>query len=184
MVCVALVAGTLGLVLSLHRDEDIDARRTTTPSQRVVPTEEGTAPTPLPQGTSSGVCVEWVSFASPAEAMADATLVVTTTGPAASAGTVEIFAVDAAVHRVDVDGVLKGADVTAGDSLDIVSTPVTCAPGGIYPNGDPLDAAGPLVLFLHRDEGSDKWRTFTPTQGVVSIEDGKVPTVWPPGSEY
>ncbi|MCV2395173.1 hypothetical protein OEB99_12720 [Actinotalea sp. M2MS4P-6] len=133
-------------------------------------------------GTQGATCVDWVMYESPADAEADAGLVVRTTGPAASTGTVALFGVAAEVHSVDVVDVLKGSEVTAGDSLEVVSAPETCTGEGPYPDGDPLDAAGPLILVLHWDADAAAWRTITPYQGVVPpADDGTLPEQWPAG---
>lgn len=131
-------------------------------------------------GERTETCVSWVWFETPAAALADATVAVRTDGPARPAGTAELFGVDARVHTVRVAEVLKGADVQVGQELDVLSTPVTCTGGEVYPDGDPVDTDGPLVLFLHRDDDAGGWRTITPDQGAVApTEDGRVPDAWP-----
>lgn len=127
-------------------------------------------------------CVSWVSYETPADAMADAALVVRTEGPMTAVGTTELFGANASVHVVPVPDLLKGTGtgVSAGQDLEVVSTPVTCTGGGVYPEGDPLDASGTQILFLHWDEAVPGWRTITPLQGVVSAtRDGGVPPEWP-----
>lgn len=136
-----------------------------------------------PGGTQSATCVSWVWFESPADASTAADLVVRTDDATGARGTAEAFGVAAAVHTVRVAEVLRGADVGAGDEIDVVSTPVTCTGGGTYPDGDPLDAPGDLVLLLHQDEDLGVWRTLTPTQGAVPpAPDGGLPAAWPAGS--
>jgi hypothetical protein len=133
-------------------------------------------------GAQSQSCVEWVWFDSPADAMADAGLVVRATGPAASTGTAELFGTTANAHSVEVAEVLKGNDDATGQPLKVVSTPVTCTGGSVYPEGDPLDAPGLLILFLDWDPDAQAWRTITPDQGVVpAADDGTVPDSWPAG---
>jgi hypothetical protein len=136
---------------------------------------------PGPGGARSETCVSWVDFATPADAVADADLVITTEGTATATGTAEVFGAEAAVHAVEVADVLAGAGAAAGDRIEVVSTPVTCTGGAVYPDGDPLDAAGPLVILLERDEDIGAWRTLTPLQGVVAADDGSVPEAWPAG---
>ncbi|MCB2176009.1 MAG: hypothetical protein KQH57_09395 [Actinomycetales bacterium] len=132
-------------------------------------------------GTRTGVCVDWVSFTSPAEASAEADLVVLTTGPAVSAGTSEIFGTAATVHAVEVSAVLKGTDAAPGQALGVISAPETCTGASAYPQGDPLAASGQLIVFLHWDADAEAWRTITPYQGVVpATADGQVPDSWPP----
>ena len=131
-------------------------------------------------GDGSVACASWESFESPADAMAAADVVVVTDGPAASAGTTHMFGVSANVHSVHVADVLKGSDVRAGDDLEVTSTPETCTSGGSYPDGDPLDASGTLVLFLSRHADTHALSTVTPAQGVVAATtDGEVPVAWP-----
>ena len=106
-------------------------------------------------------------------------------------GTTDLFGVDARVHVVTVDArvhvvtvaeVLKGTDVRVGDEVEVASTPVTCTGEDVYPDGDPLDAAGALIGLVHRAESGDVWRTITPGQGVVpATVDGQLPDAWPAG---
>jgi len=136
-----------------------------------------------PGGAEGATCVSWVWFESPADALTAADLVVRTHGGAGARGTVEAFGVAAAVHTVRVAEVLRGAGPGVGDEIDVVSTPVTCTGGGTYPDGDPLDAPGDLVLLLHHDDEAGGWRTLTPTQGVVPPDaDGGLPAAWPTAS--
>lgn len=129
--------------------------------------------------TRSETCVDWVWFPTPADAVAEADAVVRTTGPAAASGTAELFGTDATVHTLAVGAVLAGSGARAGDVLEVASTPVTCTGGGRYPDGDPLDATGTLLVLLERDEQTGAWRTLTPAQGVVAAPDGAVPGSWP-----
>lgn len=124
-------------------------------------------------------CVDWVLFDSPADAMTDATAVLRTTGPTAAAGTTQLFGADANVHSVEIADVLKGADLLVGQTIDVASTPVTCTAGGVYPDGDPLDASGSVIVLLSWDDDAQVWRTMTPTQGVVAATaDGEIPPTW------
>jgi FlaG/FlaF family flagellin (archaellin) len=125
-------------------------------------------------------CVSWVSYETPADAMADAVVVVRTEGPMTAVATTELFGAEANVLLVPVHHVHKGTDVSVGQDLEVTSTPVTCSGGEVYPEGDPLDATGTLILFLFWDEALPGWRTITPLQGVVSTtSDGEVPSEWP-----
>ena len=60
-------------------------------------------------------------------------------------------------------------------------------PGVIYGDKKPplaisLDAAGALIVLVHRAESGDVWRTITPGQGVVpATVDGQLPDAWPAG---
>lgn len=131
-------------------------------------------------GGDAQTCVSWVEFESPADAMANAEVVVLAAGPTASAGTTDLFGVDANVHSVQIAEVLKGTAVRAGENLEVISTPVTCTGGDAYPDGDPLGASGTLVLFLSQDADAHVWRTVTPSQGVVAATaDGDAPLTWP-----
>lgn len=133
-------------------------------------------------GTQSESCVEWVWFENPADAMAEADLVVRTTGPTASTGTARLFGAAATAHSVDDTEVLKGDDAEPGLALTVIATPVTCTGGDVYPVGDPLDASGPLVLLLDWDADAEAWRTITPHQGVLPVaDDGTIPESWPIG---
>jgi hypothetical protein len=129
---------------------------------------------------TSGACVSWVEFPSPADAMAQAAMVVRTTGQAASVGTNHMFGIRVAVHSVEVADVLKGTELRVGQDVEVLSTPVTCTGGAVYPDGDPLDASGPLIVFLQWDADAHAWRTLTPGQGVVAATGaGDLPSTWP-----
>lgn len=127
-------------------------------------------------GVESAACVSWVDYQSPADAMA----VVRTTGPTASVGTSHLFGVTVAVHSVQVADVLKGTELRTGQEVEVISTPVTCTGGVVYPDGDPLDTSGLLILFLHWNADTHALSTLTPTQGAVAATgDGQVPLTWP-----
>lgn len=131
-------------------------------------------------GGEGEACADWVWYQSPADAMADAAVVVRTKGPTASVGTTDMFGVTVNVHSVQVTDVLKGTEVRTGQDVEVISTPVTCTDGGVYPDGDPLDASGALIMFLYWDADTHAWRTVTPTQGVVAATGaGQVPLTWP-----
>lgn len=122
--------------------------------------------------TTEHVCVSPHWYDSVDELADDADLVVT--GQVIGTdGTERLYALDATVHVVEVDRVLKG-DIEAGE-LRVVSTPETCSGGrGLYPDGDPLDTDDEVQMFLHRDKTF--WRTQTSLQGVVPIPaDGTLP---------
>ncbi len=124
-------------------------------------------------------CVSWVEFATPADAAAEADLVVVADGAEAS-GTARAFGAGATVHTLTVRSVLAGDAVAAGDDLQVVSTPVTCTGDAVlYPDGDPLHTAGTVVVLLDDDAAVGGWRTITPTQGVVPASpDGGLPAGW------
>lgn len=139
-----------------------------------------------PRGAEAATCVSWVWFETPEDALSAVDLAVRTEGGAGArvaTGSVDLLGVPAAVHRIRVADVLVGDGARPGDQLDVVSTPVTCAGGGAYPDGDPLDAPGELVLLLHHDEDAGVWRTLTPEQGAVRASpDGSLPRGWPAAS--
>src|SRR5690606_2103926 len=101
----------------------------------------------MPGGTAEEgqSCVSWVSFDDD-DARSDASEIVVEAVVQGRAGERAMFGAQASVWDVEVTAVRKG-DVAAGDHLEVASTPVTCS-GATYPDGDPLDTADPLVLFL------------------------------------
>jgi hypothetical protein len=118
-------------------------------------------------------CVSWVDFETPQDAYDDARLVVR--GAAGEVvGVRDLYGVAAPVHRVEVLEVLGGSD--PGATIDVASTPLTCmGDAGEYPDGDPLDVEGELILFLTRAEGGG-WRLMTPYDGVLPMpDDGVLP---------
>lgn len=125
----------------------------------------------------SGQCADWVVFDTPADALADATsAVIGTVGE--KDGTAGILGYTVNGWTVQVDEWVKGS---GGDTIRVLSSPVTCSEGSPYPTGDPFEAAsGPQVIFLHDEDGA--LRTLTPYQGIVPVApDGTVPDAWPSG---
>lgn len=114
----------------------------------------------MPQAQS---CVSWAGYDSVDAVFTDSELVVRGT-VTPTRKTTQLLGYEAAVHTVAVREVLKG-DATAGTTLPVASIPVTCSGDNVYPEGDPLDVAGEVVLFITRDE-SGVWRTLTPFEGV------------------
>lgn len=114
----------------------------------------------MPQAQS---CVSWAGYDSVDAVFADSELVVRGT-VTPTKKTTQLLGYDAAVHTVAVRQVLKG-DASAGTALPVASTPITCSGDKVYPEGDPLDVSGEVVLFLTSDE-SGVWRTLTPFEGV------------------
>lgn len=124
-------------------------------------------------GVRSEMCVTWVSFDPPQAAFDEATAVVIGE-PAATGTTVEMFGVAATVHEVAVGEVLKGEIPDAG-TIRVASTPMTCTGGSVYPDGDPLDVEGEVIVFLHGPEDG-VWHTLTPFDGVLPLPgDGTLP---------
>ncbi|WP_413450101.1 hypothetical protein AA0Y32_05460 [Georgenia phoenicis] len=95
-------------------------------------------------------CISWVSADDDASRTELADVVVEGR-PVERVGERSMFGVDAAVWRVEVDRVFKGA-AEPGTSIDVASTPRTCETGGPYPEGDPLDTTGPVRLYLSDSE--------------------------------
>lgn len=125
----------------------------------------------LPRAQS---CVSWVAHETPQEVFDEADFVVT--GRVAPAHTTRsVFGYGAAVHEVTVAQVLKG-DVDAKEPLEVASTPATCSGDDVYPEGDPLDVEGNVVLFLIDPEATGEWRLLTPFDGVLGAgPDGAPP---------
>ena len=117
-------------------------------------------------------CVSWVDFETPQAAYDDAGLVVRG-DPGDVVGVRAVFGVASPVHRVEVAEVLKGVD--PGATIDVAAVPLTCmADGEEFPEGDPLDVDGELILFLYREP--DGWRLITPFDGVLPVpDDGVLP---------
>ena len=172
------------------------------------------ASTPPPTATpeaeqGSSACVDWVRFATPSDAAADAGAVLRGT-VVEQAGTADMFGFDANVWLFDVEEVLErpapGPDgpeappelvVAPGDRISVISTPETCMPGNEeYPGGDPLDpatgvggASGTLILLVSGGDGSggeehpdgaDVLHLITPYQGILTpTADGGLPERWP-----
>src|SRR5688572_13091022 len=110
---------------------------------------------------TSTQCVDWVLFDTPADAAADADAVVLGTA-GERAGSTNLYGQEVNVWSVDVSEWVQGD----GDgSIEVVSVPRTCESGAPYPDGDPLDGAGELLLFLRADGG--RWQTITPYQGAL-----------------
>ncbi|MDR6508607.1 hypothetical protein J2805_004324 [Arthrobacter oryzae] len=140
----------------------------------------GTAePTPktttsIPGSTSSPVqnggpfaCVDWVRFETPQDLYDNAGLVLIGK-PASRAGETSIYGHKATTHLVEVEQVLKGNP--GKGNLRITSPPPTCAVGGSYPDGDPLDTAERVIIFASKQ--GDEWFTITPAQGVLPFPQG------------
>ena len=121
-------------------------------------------------------CAGWIFFESPADLAKDARLVVV--GESENTGeTVQLMGVQAAVHEIAVEEVLKGE--LDGDAIRVASTPDACSAveGTYYPEGDPLAVDGPAEFFIYYHEGV--WRSPTPFQGAIPIpDDGILP--WDP----
>lgn len=117
-------------------------------------------------------CPGWVDFETPQD-MYDGAQVVLLGRPTSDAGDRDVFGRPAAVHRVLVADVLKGE--LEADLVEVASTPVTCSgENDAYPDGDPLDVEGEVILFLTDSEGG--WRLMTPFDGVLPIpDDGVLP---------
>jgi hypothetical protein len=162
------------------------------------PTQE---PTELPTGQPGVACVDWVSFATPAEAASDAGAVVRGT-VVEQDGTAWMYGVESRRWLVDVEEVLERPDppadrlepqpeleVSPGERIVVVSTPETCS-GDAYPGGDPLDPAsgrggadGTVIVLLSaasEEDEVDGYHLITPYQGVLTpARGGGLPAKWP-----
>lgn len=119
-------------------------------------------------------CVSWVDFETPQDAYDDALLVVRGV-ETEIVGVRDLYGVAAPIHRIQVTEVLGGED--PGATVDVASTPMTCMGDevGEYPDGDPLEVEGEIILFLSRAEGGG-WRLITPFDGVLPVPgDGVLP---------
>jgi hypothetical protein len=122
----------------------------------------------------SAACADWAHYDSPADAAEDADAVAFGT-VVDQAGTTELYGYVVHVWVVEVDEWLQG---TGDTTIEVVSTPRTCETGSPYPDGDPLDGAGDVLLLLTAD--GDRWQSLTGFQGVVPAPaDGRMPTAWP-----
>jgi len=122
---------------------------------------------------TSETCVSWVDFETPQDAYDDARLVVRGEVGAIT-GTRAVLGVQATVHAVTVVEVLKGDD--PGSTIEVASTPITCTGGELYPDGDPLDVTGDVILFLGDPPDTHGWRLITPFDGVLPAPaDGTLP---------
>ena len=127
--------------------------------------------------TSTSVCVDWVDFATPADAAVDAQLVLvgTVTG---SAPQRQLFYLPAPVHRIAVESVLKGQLPAGTREIDVASVPQTCnGEAGAFPDGDPLETDQRVEIFLFEEDG--EYRLITPFDGVEPAPEGE-PLPWDP----
>ena len=91
-------------------------------------------------------------------------------------GTEPMFGADANAWIAEVRSVVsaddEGAGVHDGDPIRLVSTPDTCASGGMYASGDPLDTQDEVRVYLTESGTSDgSWNTLTPFDGVGPLDD-------------
>lgn len=122
----------------------------------------------------SSSCVDWVVFDTPEDAAADADGVVIGR-VVGEAGTTRLYDQDMNVWRVAVDSWVRG---DGASEIDVASSPRTCEEGSPYPDGDPLDAAGDVMIFVRDVDGA--FQTITGYQGVIpATTDGELPAEWP-----
>lgn len=124
---------------------------------------------------TSGICVSWAYIETPQDALNDSTLTIVGQ-PQSTDQTLDLLGEPAAVHKVEVQQVLKG-DASVGDTLSVISTPVTCTGDEVYRDGDPLDTQDTLVFFLIKAEEHDEWRTISPLQGVLAVSPEAEPSL-------
>ncbi|WP_454085729.1 hypothetical protein [Georgenia sp. Marseille-Q6866] len=118
-------------------------------------------------------CISWVPADDDA-ARTELADVVVEGRPVERVGERAMFGVTATVWDVEVDRVLKGT-TEVGTVIEVASTPRTCEVGGAYPDGDPLDAAGRLRLYLSDSdfgiEGTEPGLALiTPFDGVGAAD--------------
>ena len=118
-------------------------------------------------------CVDWIDVSDPQRAY-DAADAVVVGSVEATGDTQRMYGVDAAVHALSVTEILKG-DLAPG-TLEVASTPVTCTAGGIYPEGDPLEVTGDVIVFLRAPDEVKAWTLITPYDTVLPLPgDGSLP---------
>lgn len=115
-------------------------------------------------------CVSWIDVSDPQMAYDEAEAVIIGTS-SATGKTANLYGVNAAVHEIEISEVVKGDDLAGEPTVLVVSTPVTCTGGEIYPDGDPLDVEGELIMFLNRPESGGAWQLITPFDTVLPAED-------------
>lgn len=124
-------------------------------------------------GTSSS-CVDWVVFDTPVEAAADADAVVIGR-MVEKAGSTRLYDQDVNVWRIEVAAWAKG---DGASEIEVASSPRTCEPGSPYPDGDPLEATGDIMVFVRDVDG--RFQTITGYQGVIAAPaGGQIPDEWP-----
>ena len=120
-----------------------------------------------------GTCVSWADLSDPQDAYDAAEVVVIGTVEPAST-TAPMFGVDAAVHDVAVVEVLKGDPPPR--EIQVVSTPVTCMGDEVYPDGDPLDVDGDVIIFIATGDADGAWNLISPSDAVLPVPaDGTTP---------
>ncbi|WP_157356989.1 hypothetical protein [Arthrobacter sp. U41] len=120
----------------------------------------------LPTGPSE-TCVDWIRFETP-QAQYDHAALVVISKPVRADGETALYGYRANVHLLDVETVLKGEPGPA--PLRITSTPPTCSPGFLYPDGDPLERSQRMLIYASKQDGG--WITQTPVQGAVPFDAG------------
>jgi hypothetical protein len=109
-------------------------------------------------------CASWVDYVTTAE-MEEAASDVVVSDSVDARGTEMLFGVDAAAYDVTVAETHKGV-IEPGREIRVISTPDSCG-SNFYPEGDQLGGAGPLRLYLTKnDDGT--FQTLTPFDGVES----------------
>jgi hypothetical protein len=109
-------------------------------------------------------CASWPDYVTTAE-MEEAASDVVVSDSVDARGTEKLFRVDAAAYDITVARTDKGA-IGPGSEIRVISTPDSCG-SSFYPEGDQLGAAGPLRLYLSKnDDGT--FQTLSPFDGVES----------------
>jgi hypothetical protein len=129
---------------------------------------------PLSGCVTAYSCASWVDYPDEQSRIEDSDLVVDVVVTGRD-GTEPMFGAQANAWSAEVRSVVsadKDAAVRDGDRIRLVSTPDTCASGGMYASGDPLDAEGEVRVYLRESSTSDEsWETITPFDGVGPLDD-------------
>lgn len=121
-------------------------------------------------GGAVHTCVSWADLSSE-QARHDAAELVVDATVGDRHGNRTMFGADAHVWEVEVHAVAKG-DAEPGEHLLVASTPETCSQS-TYPDGDPLENAGTVRLYLNDSHGIPQegrgWSLITPFDGVGEV---------------
>lgn len=115
------------------------------------------------------LCISWMDVSDPQVAYDEADAVVL--GRSSATGTTApMHGIQATVHEVEVEQVYKG-DLTPG-TVRVASTPTSCTAKGGYPDGDPLETEGEVIVFLRTPGSGDVWSLITPSDAVLPAPEG------------
>jgi hypothetical protein len=129
---------------------------------------------PLTGCVTAYSCASWVDYEDEQSRIDDSDLVVDVVVTGRD-GTEPMFGAQADAWSAEVRSVVSTDSddpVRDGDRIRIVSTPDTCASGGMYASGDPLDTEGEVRVYLRESSTDDEsWDTITPFDGVGPLDD-------------